>query len=55
MAEMPIVSYRGKANGVSEEIRENIVAHTLAGREGGRACHKKKTTNETLLSTAQQG
>lgn len=55
MAEMPTVSYRGRANGASEEIRGTIVAQMLAGREGGSACHKKKITNEAFLSTAQQG
>jgi len=62
MAEMPIVSSREKANGVSKEIRENIAAQKFTGREGGKACHKNKITknknflkkSKTLLSGAQQ-
>lgn len=55
MAEMPIVSYRGKAHGASEEIRENVAAQMLAGGEGGRPCHEKKIAKETLFSTAREG
>lgn len=52
MVEMPIVSCREKAKGVSEE---NWSEHSClwVGGEGGRGCHKNKTADKTLLSAAQ--